>query len=47
MNEVDKLDYIREIGFTHMRVSEGLNSPLQIVGCVARLSAISQKHQNV
>ena len=41
MNEVDKLEFIREIGFTHMRISEGLNTPLQIAGCVARLSAMS------
>jgi replication factor C subunit 2/4 len=36
-----KLDYIREIGFTHMRISEGLNTQLQLLGCLGRLSKIA------
>jgi replication factor C subunit 2/4 len=37
MPESEKLEYLREIGFTHMRISEGLNTQLQLMGCVARL----------
>lgn len=37
MPEYQKLEFIREIGFTHMRISEGLNTQLQLMGCVARL----------
>ena len=36
-NEALKLNLIREIGFTHMRIAEGLNSQLQLSGCIARL----------
>jgi replication factor C subunit 2/4 len=32
-----KLEYIREIGFTHMRIAEGLNTKLQLLGCIGRL----------
>jgi replication factor C subunit 2/4 len=46
MPEVDKLEFIREIGFTHMRISEGLNTPLQIAGCMARLAALSSSHRS-
>jgi replication factor C subunit 2/4 len=42
MPEPQKLDFIREIGFSHMRISEGLNTQLQLMGCVARLSALAQ-----
>lgn len=37
MPEPQKLAFIREIGFTHMRISEGLNTQLQLLGCAARL----------
>lgn len=37
MPEPQKLEYIREIGFTHMRISEGLNTQLQLLGCIARM----------
>jgi len=37
--EPKKLEFIREIGFTHMRIAEGLNTQLQLLGCVARLAA--------
>lgn len=36
-----KLDFIKEIGFTHMRISEGLNSQLQLLGCIGRLTKIA------
>jgi replication factor C subunit 2/4 len=38
-----KLEFIREIGFTHMRIAEGLNSQLQLVGCISRLSVTQAK----
>lgn len=47
MPEAEKLEYIREIGFTHMRISEGLNTSLQISGCVARLATQSQRKISV
>jgi replication factor C subunit 2/4 len=37
MPERLKLEYIREIGMTHMRVAEGVDSLLQMNGLVARL----------
>lgn len=37
MPEEQKLNFIREIGFTHMRIAEGLNTQLQLAGCIARL----------
>lgn len=36
-----KLEYLREIGFTHMRISDGVNTVLQLLGLVARLSQMS------
>ena len=39
--EMLKLDFLREIGFTHMRISEGLNSKLQLLGCAGRLSKVA------
>ena len=41
MPEPLKLEFIREIGFTHMRIAEGLNTQLQLLGCVARLCMIT------
>ncbi|KAG6448486.1 replication factor C subunit 2 [Manduca sexta] len=32
-----KLAFIREIGLTHMRVADGLSSPLQLAGLLARM----------
>lgn len=43
MSEELKLLFIREIGFTHMRIAEGLNTQLQLAGCVARLSQLRCK----
>ena len=34
---------IQEIGFTHMHVLEGVQSLLQLSGCVARLCKINMK----
>lgn len=42
LTEGMKLEFMREIGFTHMRISDGVNSLLQLVGLVARLSQKSQ-----
>ena len=43
--ETIKLEFIREIGFTHMRIAEGLNTKLQLLGCVARLAAMAHVTQ--
>jgi len=40
MPESRKLGFIREIGITHMRVLEGMESNLQLTGLLARLCAI-------
>jgi replication factor C subunit 2/4 len=37
MDEKLKLDFIKEIGFAHMRVLDGLDSLLQMTGLVAKL----------
>uniref|UniRef100_A0A7S2I8X7 Replication factor C subunit 2 n=1 Tax=Helicotheca tamesis TaxID=374047 RepID=A0A7S2I8X7_9STRA len=37
MPEALKLEYLREIGFTHMRIADGVDSLLQLLGLVARL----------
>ena len=36
--EAMKLEYLKEIGFTHMRIADGVNSKLQLLGLCARLS---------
>eukprot|EP00597_Dinobryon_sp_UTEXLB2267_P004206 CAMPEP_0170065174 /NCGR_PEP_ID=MMETSP0019_2-20121128/5360_1 /TAXON_ID=98059 /ORGANISM="Dinobryon sp., Strain UTEXLB2267" /LENGTH=323 /DNA_ID=CAMNT_0010271977 /DNA_START=2079 /DNA_END=3050 /DNA_ORIENTATION=- len=41
MNEAVKLEFIREIGFSHMRIAEGLNTQLQLLGCIARLCQLA------
>jgi replication factor C subunit 2/4 len=38
-----KAEFISEIGFTHLRIAGGLNTRLQLCGCVSRLSAIAAK----
>ena len=40
--EALKLEFLREIGFTHMRIADGVNSTLQLYGLVARLSTKQQ-----
>jgi replication factor C subunit 2/4 len=37
MPEALKLEYLREIGFAHMRIADGVATPLQLMGLVARL----------
>ena len=37
MAEFLKLEFIKEIGMTHMRIVEGVNSLLQLSGLLARL----------
>lgn len=37
-----KLEYLREIGFTHMRIANGSNSMLQLLGLISRLSLKAQ-----
>lgn len=41
LSESAKLDFIREIGFTHMKILEGVQTLLQLSGCVARLCKLS------
>ena len=43
ISEMKKLDFIREIGFSHMRIAEGLNSQLQLLGCVSRMASLAQQ----
>ena len=45
MPEPQKLDFIREIGFSHMRIAQGLNTQLQLLGCVARLCQLQLQQQ--
>jgi len=35
--EAMKLEYLREVGFCHMRIADGVNSKLQLLGLMARL----------
>lgn len=41
--ETEKLEILRVIGFSHMRISEGLNTHLQLQGCLARICALAHK----
>lgn len=41
LSEHSKLEFIKEIGFTHMKILEGVQTLLQLSGCVARLSKIN------
>mmetsp|Transcript_2886 Transcript_2886/g.6815 ORF Transcript_2886/g.6815 Transcript_2886/m.6815 type:complete len:341 (-) Transcript_2886:81-1103(-) len=43
--EGEKLGYLREIGFTHMRISNGVNTLLQLLGLVSRLCQMSEGKQ--
>ena len=38
MPEALKLEYLREIGFSHMKIADGVNSMLQLLGLISRLS---------
>ncbi|KAK9470872.1 P-loop containing nucleoside triphosphate hydrolase protein [Dipodascopsis tothii] len=42
LNEFVKMEYIKEIGFTHMRVLDGVSTYLQLTGCLARLCRVAQ-----
>ncbi|KAJ1451581.1 P-loop containing nucleoside triphosphate hydrolase protein [Pelagophyceae sp. CCMP2097] len=41
MPELRQLEFIKEIGFTHMRIADGCTSLLQLAGLVARLAQLS------
>lgn len=43
LSEHTKLEFIREIGFTHMRILEGVQTYLQLAGCVAKLCRVNMK----
>ncbi|KAH1926597.1 replication factor C subunit 4 [Aspergillus fumigatus] len=45
LSEHSKLEFIREIGFTHMRILDGVQSLLQLSGCVSKLCKINMKPQ--
>ncbi|KAG2025933.1 hypothetical protein GB937_002075 [Aspergillus fischeri] len=45
LSEHSKLEFIREIGFTHMRILDGVQSLLQLSGCVSKLGKINMKPQ--
>ncbi|CAM9490745.1 unnamed protein product [Ectocarpus fasciculatus] len=44
LTEPQKLEFLREIGFSHMKIAEGLNTQLQLMGCVARLCQLSYRN---
>lgn len=44
LSEYVKLEYLREIGFTHMRITEGVNSRLQLAGLLARMVRLAAAH---
>lgn len=37
MGEFLKLEFLKEIGFCHMRIGDGVNSRLQLSGMLAKL----------
>jgi len=43
LSEHAKLEFIREIGFTHMRILEGVQTYLQLSGCIAKLCKLNMK----
>lgn len=43
MNEYVKLEYIKQIGFSHMRIGDGVASRLQLSGLLAELCALTLK----
>nr|GAT48447.1 predicted protein [Mycena chlorophos] len=43
MPEYTKLEYIKEIGFTHMRILEGVGTLLQLAGLISRLCKMNLK----
>lgn len=45
LSEHTKLEFVREIGFTHMRILEGVQTYLQLAGCVAKLCKLNMKKE--
>ncbi|KAF1363867.1 replication factor C subunit 4 [Lizonia empirigonia] len=45
LSEHAKLEFIKEIGFAHMRILEGVQTLLQLSGCVAKLCRINMQPQ--
>jgi len=43
LKEFTKLEFVKEIGFAHMRAIKGMNTLLQLKGLIARLCAIKGK----
>ena len=43
LSEHARLEFVREIGFCHMRVLEGVGTLLQLRGCVAKLCRVNMK----
>ena len=43
LSEHARLEFVREIGFCHMRVLEGVQTLLQLSGCVAKLCKTNMK----
>ena len=43
LSEHARLEFVREIGFCHMRVLEGVATLLQLRGCVAKLCRVNMK----
>lgn len=45
MPEPTKLEFLRIIGFSHMRIAEGMATLTQLLGCIAQLSKFGQQQQ--
>lgn len=45
LSEHARLEFIREIGFCHMRVLEGVQTLVQLGGCVAKMCKVNMKKQ--
>lgn len=43
MPEYLKLEFIREVGFTHMKAAAGVSSLLQMAGLIARLCMLKNE----
>lgn len=43
LSEHARLEFIKVIGFTHMRVLEGVQTLVQLSGCVAKLCKVNMK----
>eukprot|EP01101_Sappina_pedata_P002955 TRINITY_DN13164_c0_g1_i1.p1 TRINITY_DN13164_c0_g1~~TRINITY_DN13164_c0_g1_i1.p1 ORF type:complete len:354 (+),score=96.99 TRINITY_DN13164_c0_g1_i1:76-1062(+) len=47
MQEYLKLEFLKEFGFTHMKILNGLGSLLQLAGLLSRLCALGQRTSNI